>query len=391
MGAPIAMAASMSKRCYYEVLGVSRTSTRIEIDKAYRRLAIKYHPDSNREDANAIEAFKEVGEAYEVLSDEEKRSRYDQYGHAGLGGGGQQFHDAQDIFEAFGDIFGFGDMFGGGRSRGRGGRRVRRGADVQCEVLLTLEEAAKGVKKEVTFRRRVQCATCQGSGAASGSKAQKCTRCNGHGQVVQSAGILRMQTTCPSCRGSGQVITEPCTDCRGSGLQSEKVTLSVDIPAGVDDGMRVRVPDEGEASPDGGPRGDCYCLIKVRQHSLFQRDGLHLIVRLPVGYVQAVLGADLEVPTLDGPEKLKIPPGTQGGEVFRMRGRGVPDPRGGGRGDLLIQTYIEVPKKVTAEQEAKLRELAELEHEDVLPHRKSFLEKLYGLFESSDDEPGKSS
>ena len=385
------MAVSMTKRCYYEVLGVSRTCAKGEVDKAYRRLAIKYHPDSNREDANAVEMFKEVGEAYEVLSDEEKRGRYDQFGHAGLGGGGNQFHDAQDIFEAMGDIFGLGDMFGGRGRSGRSGRRVRRGADVQSEVLLSLEEAAKGVKKEITFRRRVQCTTCSGAGAAAGSKAQKCSRCNGHGQVVQSAGILRMQTTCPSCRGSGQVITDPCSDCRGSGLQSEKVTLAVDIPAGVDDGMRVRVPDEGEASPDGGPRGDCYCLIKVRAHSLFQRDGLHLIVRLPVGYVQAVLGAELDVPTLDGAEKLKIPAGTQGGEVFRLRGRGVPDPRGGGRGDLLIQTFIEVPKKVSPAQDKLLRQLADLEHEDVMPHRKSFLEKLYSLFDNSQENQEKSS
>ncbi len=378
------MAETMTKRCYYEVLGVTRTASRQEIDKAYRRLAIKFHPDSNRDDPQAVEQFKEASEAYEVLSDNDKRGRYDQFGHAGMGGGGQQFHDVQDIFEAFGDMFGFGDVFG--RQRGRGGRRVRRGADVQCEVLLSLEEAAKGVTKEVTFRRRVTCGTCSGSGAAAGSKPQTCSRCNGQGQVVQAAGILRMQTTCPSCRGSGQIITDPCGDCRGSGLQSERVTLPIEIPAGVDDGMRVRVADEGEASPDGGPRGDCYCLVKVKPHSLFQRDGLHLIVRLPINYCQAVLGAEVEVPTLDGCEKLRIAPGTQSGEVFRMRGRGVPDPRGGGRGDLLIQTYIEVPKKVSPQQEKLLRELADLDHDDVLPHRKSFLEKLYSLFDSSTDD-----
>ncbi len=380
------MAQTMTKRCYYEVLGVTRTATKVEIDKAYRKLAIKFHPDSNRDDPQAVEQFKEASEAYEVLSDQEKRGRYDQFGHAGMGGQGSQFHDVQDIFEAFGEMFGFGDVFGGRQQRsGRGGgRRVRRGADVQCEVSLTLEEAAKGVKKEVAFRRRVACSGCSGTGAAAGSKPQTCNRCNGHGQVVQSAGILRMQTTCPACRGSGQIITDPCSECRGSGTQSERVKIDVDIPAGVDDGMRVRVSEEGEASPDGGPSGDLYCLVNVKPHSLFQRDGLHLIVRLPINYSQAVLGAEVEVPTLDGCEKLRIAAGTQSGEVFRLRNRGVPDPRGGGRGDLLIQTYIEVPKKISAAQEKLLRELAELEHEDVLPHRKSFLEKLYGLFDGAD-------
>lgn len=383
------MAQTMTKRCYYEVLGVTRTASRTEIDKSYRRLAIKFHPDSNRDDPAAVEQFKEASEAYEVLSDQEKRARYDQFGHAGMGNSGSQFHDVHDIFEAFGEMFGFGDVFGGGGGRqsrgGRGQRRVRRGGDVQCEISLTLEEAAKGVKKDVAFRRRIACGSCTGTGAAAGSKPQTCTRCNGHGQVVQSAGILRMQTTCPSCRGSGQVITDPCQECRGSGMQSERITLAVDIPAGVDDGMRVRVSEEGEASPDGGPNGDLYCLVKVKPHSLYQRDGLHLIVRLPINYSQAVLGAELEVPTLDGCEKLRINAGTQSGEVFRLRNRGVPDPRGGGRGDLLIQTYIEVPKKISAAQEKLLRELAELDNEDVLPHRKSFLEKLYGLFEGSDE------
>lgn len=381
------------KRCYYEVLGVERTVDKGAIDKAYRRLAIRYHPDSNRDDEDAIEKFKEASEAYEVLSDAEKRARYDRFGHAGVnGGGGPQFSDVEDIFDAFGDLFGggFGDLFGG---RGRGGgrrRRVRAGADVRCDVSLTLEEAARGITKDVSFRRRVVCTTCDGSGAAPGSQPKKCATCDGHGQVIQSAGILRVQTTCPHCHGAGQTIGTPCADCGGQGLQAERVTRSVDIPAGVDNGMRVRVPGEGEASPDGGPPGDCYMFITVKQHSLFQRDERDLLLHLPISYSQAALGADIEVPTLDGPEQLRIPPGTHSGEVFTIRGQGMPDPRGGRRGDLRVETVIEVPRKLNEQQEQLLRQLAELEHESVLPHRKSFLEKLRAFFDP-DPSPSEAS
>jgi len=375
------------QRCYYEVLSVERTAGKAEIDRAYRKLAIKYHPDSNRDDENAVEKFKEASEAYEVLSNATKRSRYDQFGHAGLGGGAPQFNDVDDIMDAFGDMFGgsfFGDMFGGGRGGGR--KRVRRGGDVRCDVTLTLEEAASGVRKEVKFKRRVQCEGCDGSGAAEGSQPQPCVACGGVGQVIQSAGILRVQTSCPHCGGAGKVIGDPCRDCRGQGLQSKKVTLDVDIPAGVDDGMRVRISGEGEASPDGGPPGDAYCFVAVKEHALFHRDGPNLILQLPIGYSQAVLGAEIEVPTLDGPEMLPIEKGTRGGEVFRIRGRGMPDPRGGRRGDLLVQTFIEVPKKVNEEQERLLRELAELDEEHVMPERKSFLDKIKDFFEPEESE-----
>ena len=380
------MATMAQKRDYYEVLGVTRTSSGKEIASAYRKLAMKYHPDANPDDERATEIFKEAAEAYEVLSDDQKRSRYDQYGHAGLEGAGSQFHEVEDIFEAFGDMFSgglFGDLFGGGRRRGR--RRQRRGADLRCDVTLDLEEAAKGVTKTVEFQRSKACDTCSASGVKPGSSRETCRRCGGRGQVVQSAGILRVQTACPACHGAGAIISDPCTDCRGQGYVASKVSLEVAIPAGIDDGMRVRLPSEGDPSPDGGPAGDCYCFVSVRPHHLFERDQQHLILRLPISYTQAALGATLEVPTLNGPHELTVPTGTQPGEVFRIRGEGVPDPRGGAPGDLLVQTYIEVPKKLSADQESLLRELAELEHANVTPHRKSFLDKLRDYFAAATD------
>lgn len=371
------------KRDYYEVLQVTRTATKIEIDRAYRKLAIKHHPDSNRNDPDATLKFKECGEAYEVLTDADKRARYDQFGHAGLagGGGGSQFTD----FDSFGDIFGdvINDFFGGGKSRrGGGGRRRSRGADLRCDVTLTLEQAAKGVSKEISFRRRNTCDTCDGSGAAPGSQPVVCSTCGGRGQVIQSAGILRVQTNCPTCHGAGKTISQPCNACRGSGLVAEKSTLTVDIPAGVDDGMRVRLQGEGEASPDGGPRGDCYCFITVKPHDLFRRDGQNLVLQFPISYSQAALGAEVEVPTLDGRTTLRIEPGTHSGDVFRIVGSGVVQPGGARRGDLLVQTMIEVPKKLSEAQTKLLRELAELEHESVLPQTKSFFEKLKSFFDT---------
>jgi len=378
-----------SQRDYYEVLSVSRTATEKVIAGAYRQIAIQNHPDSNQGDDEATERFKEAAEAYEVLGDQEKRARYDRYGHAGVSNGGGRAHQsAEDIFEAFGDMFGgaggiFGDIFGGGGRR-RGGRRQRQGANVKVEVTLDLEEAAKGVNKTIEFDRSEKCDSCQGSGSRPGSSPETCSRCRGQGQVVQSAGILRVQTTCPSCRGSGSVISDPCAGCRGKGFVARARKIDVAIPAGVDSGMQVRVPGEGEPSPDGGPPGDCYCFIVVREHSLFERDGEHLILRLPMTYPQAALGAEVQVPTLDGTTDLTIPPGTQSGDVFRIHGRGLADPRHGGKGDMLVQAFIEVPKKLPAEQETLLRQLAELEHSQVSPHRKSFLEKLKDYFVAGD-------
>src|SRR5436190_4376681 len=370
------MATMASKRDYYEILGLKRNASERDIAIAYRKLAVKYHPDSNPGDADAVEKFKEAAEAYEILSEADKRARYDQFGHAGTDQFAHQFHDVEDVFEAFGDIFS--EMFGGQR-RG-GGRRVRRGADVRVDVTLTLEEAARGVVKNVELPRNKACATCKGSGSKPGSQRATCPHCQGRGQIVQSAGILRVQTTCPSCQGAGSRVTDPCTDCRGRGYVQERSKLDVTIPAGIDNGMRVRLAGYGEPSPDGGPPGDCYCFVSVKKHKIFEREGTHLILRMPISYSQAALGASIEVPTLAGPHELRVPAGTQSGDVFRVRGRGMPDPRGGSAGDLHVQTYIEVPKKLSARQDKLLRELAEMEKSEVSPHRKSFMERLREYF-----------
>ena len=368
----------MAKRCYYEVLGVTRTASDKELASAYRRLAIKYHPDSNPDDEDATRLFKEAAEAYEVLRDTDKRSIYDRHGHAGLegAGGGAQFQQMEDIFEAFGDLGGFfGDIFGGG-----GRRRQRRGADIRADVTLTLEEAASGVTKEVKVNRARVCDTCEGSGAKPGTQPRQCPQCHGRGKFIQSTGILRVQTNCPTCGGAGAVIEEHCPDCRGHGQIAEPTTLSVSIPAGVDDGMQVRLAGEGEPSPDGGPPGHCYCFVTVEEHPLFRREGNHLVLSLPITFSQAALGATVDVPTLDGKQSLDIPAGTQSGHVFRIARRGVPDPRTTRQGDLLVQTHIETPKKLTKRQRELLTELAELEDAHVSPKRKGFLEHLREYF-----------
>jgi molecular chaperone DnaJ len=369
------MSATMaSKRCYYETLGVDRSASATDLAAAYRKLAVKYHPDKNPGDQEAIARFKECSEAFEVLNDAEKRSRYDRFGHAGVNGGGAgHFNDVEDIFSAFGDIFG--DIFGG-----RGGRRSRRGRDVRCEVTLTLREAAEGVRKKVQFHRHEPCTSCEGSGAAPGSKRETCSYCGGRGQVIQQAGIVRMQTTCPACQGEGASISNPCRKCRGAGHTLKKVEADVDIPPGVDNGMQIRMTGQGEPSQHGGPPGDCYCVVAVLPHALFEREGQHLICRIPITYSQAALGTKLEVPTLAGPSELEVPAGTQSGDVFRIRGQGMRDPRMSGVGDLLVQVTIEVPKRVTSEEEELLRKLAELEHKNVAPARKSFFDKVKEYF-----------
>jgi molecular chaperone DnaJ len=369
----------MAKRCYYEVLGVARDESDRGIAKAYRKLAVKYHPDSNPGDEEVSVKFKEAAEAYEVLGDSDKRSRYDRHGHAGVEGGAG-FGSAEDIFAAFGEMFGgggggmFGDLFGGGR----GG--ARRGNDVQVDVTLTLEEAFSGTNKSIKFNRRSQCGTCEGTGSRPGSRPEHCQQCGGRGQVLQQAGILRVQTTCPVCRGAGQIIVDPCGDCRGAGQIAAPVDLDVAIPAGVDDGMRVRLTGEGEGSTSGGPSGDCFCFVNIRKHKLFHRDGQNLILQLPISYTQAALGATIEVPTLDGRDKLEIKRGTQSGDVFKLHGRGMPSPQGRATGDLLIQTFIETPKQISKEQEGLLRQLAELEQTEVLPERKNFMQRLTEYF-----------
>jgi len=385
------MATMADKHDYYEVLGVDRSASKDKIAEAYRKAALKHHPDRNPGDQEAVAKFKEAAEAFEVLSNDEKRAVYDRYGHAGLAGAGagpREYADVNDIFSAFSDVFGdslFGDLFGGHR---RGGRRVRKGADVRVDVELDLMEAAHGTTKTVEFERHQKCSTCGGSGAKPGTQPEVCRYCGGHGQVVQQAGFFSLQTTCPACQGRGSTIREACPTCRGTGFVGQKVTREVKIPAGIDSQTRLRLQGEGAPSPDGGPPGDVYCFITVKEHPLFQRDGQDLICRIPISYAQAALGATIDVPTLDGPEQMEIAAGTQSGEIFRRRGRGLPIPRHRGRGDLIVQVYIEVPKKLDAEHRRILRELAELESKHVTPERKSFFAQLKEYFQSGKEAGG---
>ena len=362
----------MSKPDYYEVLGVPRSASKDEISIAYRKLAMQYHPDRNPNNEEAIEKFKLCATAYEVLGNPEKRSLYDQYGHAGIemSGGGPQFHDVNDIFGAFGDLFG--SFFGGGRR----GRQPSQGNDVRCNLTIDLHEAARGVTKEITFKRHETCTTCGGSGSKPGKSPQRCPYCGGSGRITQSTGIFSIQTTCPKCRGQGMIITDPCPDCRGYGLIQQTVKREIKIPAGVDTGTRLRMQGEGERSPEGGLPGDCYVFISVKPHPLFQRDGQDLICRVPISYPQAALGAEIEIPTLDGREKVTIPSGTQNNDIITLRGRGMPMPRRSISGDLHIQVYIEVPRKLKAEHRKLLQQLADLEGEHTLPERKNFFGKL---------------
>lgn len=378
------MALMASKRDYYEVLGVSRDAGPEEIKRAYKKLALKHHPDRNTGDPEAAERFKESAEAFQVLSDPDKRARYDRFGHEGLAGAGAgpAFTDIEDIFEAFGDLFGGG--FFGRTSRRRGGG-VQRGDSLRTAIQIDLLEAAGGTTREVEIERHEICSTCDGSGARPGTQPATCDYCGGHGRVVQSQGFFRVQATCPACRGSGTVVRDRCPDCRGSGRERKTARLTVTIPAGVDSGMQLRVRGEGEPGIRGGPRGDLYVDIYVKEHPLFQRDGINLTCRVPVGYTQAALGTALEIPTLNGRHELDVPPGTQPGEVFRLRGLGMPDPHGGRRGDLFVEVQVEVPRKLSSRQEELLRELAELEDADVSPHRKSFFEKVKEYFAPAED------
>ena len=348
----------MSKRDYYEVLGLDRGAQEGDLKKAYRRLAMKYHPDRNPDDPEAEEKFKEASEAYEILTDPEKRQAYDQFGHAGVdpsqgGAGGFGFEGN------FGDIFGdvFGDIFGGGR--GRGGNGVGRGSDLRYNLNLSLEQAVSGDTLEIRIPVLTHCEDCDGSGAAPGSSPQVCPDCNGAGQIRVSQGFFSLQQTCPRCRGQGKVITDPCRACGGAGRVEKRKTLSVKIPAGVDTGDRIRLTGEGEAGINGGPPGDLYVQVEVNDHPIFVRDGRHLYCEVPISFADAALGGELEVPTLDGRVKLKIPQETQTGKVFRLRGKGVTQVRGGGVGDLLCKVVVETPVKLTDKQKDLLREFKE--------------------------------
>ena len=376
-----------SKRDYYEVLGVPRNAAADQIKKAYKKLALANHPDRNPGDQQAVERFKEASEAFEVLNDPEKRARYDRFGHAGVSGAGAgagaAFHDLDDFMDVFAEMFGGGGGFFGGGGRRRS--RAQRGNSLRTSITIELLEAATGCTRELDVRRQETCHTCGGTGAAPGSKPQTCDYCGGRGQIVQSQGIFRIQTTCPGCGGSGSIVRDKCRECAGSGRVLESVRLEVKVPGGVDNGMQLCLRGEGEPGLNGGPRGDLYVDIHVREHPLFQREGQDLTCRIPITYTQAALGTELEVPLLKGRRQLTVPAGTQPGEVFQLRGLGMPNPHGGRPGDLYVQVQVEVPKKVSGRQEELLRELAELEHRDVSPHRKSFFEKLKEYFVPEDE------
>ena len=342
----------MAKRDYYEVLGVGRDASEGDLKKAYRRLAMKHHPDRNPDDPKSEELFKEASEAYEILSDPEKRQAYDQFGHSAVDGNGM---GGGAGYSNFGDIFSdvFGDIFGAQRG-GRGG--AARGADLRYTLELSLEQAVSGDSVEIRVPVLSGCPDCDGSGSKPGSQPATCNDCGGHGQVRVSQGFFSLQQTCPTCRGAGQIITDPCRTCGGHGRVEKNKTLSVKVPGGVDNGDRIRLAGEGEAGAGNGPAGDLYVQIAVREHPIFQREGKHLYCEVPIAFTAAVLGGELEVPTLDGRVKLKIPPETQTGKVFRVRGKGVSPVRGGATGDLLCRVEIETPVKLTDKQKKLLEE-----------------------------------
>jgi molecular chaperone DnaJ len=345
----------MAKQDYYETLGVSKNASDAEIKKAYRRAAQKFHPDRNPDDATAEASFKQAKEAYEVLSDAQKRAAYDQFGHAGvdpsMGGGAGFGRGGASFSDIFGDVFG--DIFGGGRA---GGQRVYRGADLRYNLELSLEDAVRGTTVKIRVPTYTPCKTCNGSGARKGTQPSTCTTCGGHGQVRMQQGFFSVQQTCPRCHGTGTIIADPCGDCHGQGRVKEQKTLSVKVPAGVDTGDRIRLANEGEAGESGGPPGDLYVQIQVKDHPIFKRDDAHLYCEVPISFVTAALGGELEVPTLDGRVNLKIPPETQTGKLFRMRGKGVKPVRGGGIGDLLCRVVVETPVKLNNKQKDLLRD-----------------------------------
>ncbi len=382
------------KRDYYEVLGVSKKATAEEIKKAYRKLAIQYHPDKNPGDKKSEEKFKELSEAYEMLSDPQKRKAYDQFGHAassmGGGGGGPFAGGFGGAGNAdFGDIFGdiFGDLFGGGGgrggSRGRGGRRARTGADLETQVDITFEEAHKGVEKVISINKRVDCETCHGSGAKPGTSPETCKSCGGRGEVTFQQGFFAVSRPCTNCHGTGQVITSPCQTCKGAGKNKKTTQLSVTIPAGIDTGQRLKLTNEGEAGENGGPPGDLYIMVNVLEHDFFRRDGAEVICDVPITFVQAALGAEIFVPTLDGKVEMKIPAGTQSHKVFRLKSKGLPHLGRHGRGDQLVRVMVEIPSKLTAEQIEVLRKFDELDKKDGKAHplHHGFFERVKRIFE----------
>ncbi|MEA5445830.1 molecular chaperone DnaJ [Gammaproteobacteria bacterium AB-CW1] len=379
----------MSKRDYYEVLGVEKDASEADIKKAYRRLAMKYHPDRNPGDEEAENSFKEVKEAYEALSDPQKRAAYDQFGHAGAeagfggaGGPGGGFGGAEAFSDIFGDVFG--DIFGGGGRRG-GGRRVFRGADLRYRLTIDLEQAVQGDTVQITVPTARHCDTCDGSGAEPGSQPETCDTCGGMGQVRMQQGFFSVQQTCPACGGDGKLVRNPCKACGGRGRVRDEKKLSVRIPEGVDEGDRIRLSGEGEAGENGGPPGDLYVEVHVRPHPIFRREGNDLICDVPINFSTAALGGQVEVPTLDGRVSLKIPAETQSGKLFRLRGKGVKPVRGGPRGDLMCRVMVETPVKLSKRQKELLKEFEQsLEDggERHNPRSSSWLDGVKRFFEN---------
>src|SRR5436189_2638719 len=373
------------KRDYYEVLGVGRTATDEEIKRAYRKLAVKFHPDKNPDEPHAEEKFKELGEAYDVLMDSDKRAAYDRFGHDAFVSGGAGFGGFHDPFDIFREVFG-GGGFGGGIFEtffgGAGGRAEdrQRGSDLRYDMQITLEEGAFGVEKEIEIEKLDICDKCHGIGAEPGSRTVTCPTCGGRGQVISSRAFFQVSQTCPRCRGAGEIIEKPCRQCHGEGRVEKLSRVKLKIPAGIREGSRLRSSRNGEAGIRGGPQGDLYVVIHIKEHKVFQRDGDNLYCEVPISFSVAALGGEIDVPTLEGRAHLKVPPGTQSGQMFRLRGKGIANVNGRGRGDLLARLIVEVPSHLNAEQRRKLEEFAALCGDENTPLRKSFFERAKEFF-----------
>lgn len=376
----------MAKKDYYEVLGVNRDASEDELKKAYRKLAMKWHPDRNPDNPKAEEHFKEAKEAYEILTDAQKRAAYDQFGHAGVdpsvGGAGGAGAGFGGFGDAFGDIFG--DIFGGaGGGGGRGRSTVYRGADLRYNLEISLEEAARGTETRIRIPAMEECETCKGSGAKPGTKPTTCSTCSGHGQVRMQQGFFSIQQTCPRCHGTGKMVANPCGTCSGSGRVKKQKTLAVKIPAGVDEGDRIRLSGEGEAGVNGGPTGDLYVVIQIKQHGVFTRDHNDLHCEMPISFTTAALGGEIEIPTLDGYAKIKIPAETQSGKVFRLRGKGIKGVRSTAHGDLLCHVIVETPVSLTSRQKELLQEFEAISNKDSARHNpraKSWMDRVKEFF-----------
>jgi molecular chaperone DnaJ len=373
----------MSKRDYYEVLGVQKGAGKEEIKKAYRKLAMKYHPDRNPDDADAEAKFKEASEAADVLLNEEKRQKYDQFGHAGVdgqyGGFGQGGFGFGGEFSDLGDIFGdiFGDILGGGRRRG-GRNRARPGNDLQMQVDINFEEAAFGVEKKVSLHRKATCGDCNGTGGKDGAQPVNCDMCGGMGEVRRQQGFFTVASTCPKCHGSGQMVSDPCGSCNGEGRKRKDVDLAVKVPAGIDVGQRLKLSGEGDAGMNGGPSGDLYVVIDIEEHEFFEREGFNVHCQVPISFSQAALGAEVEVPTLEGKVEVKIPEGTQSGSKMRLKGKGITKLGGYGTGDQILEIHVETPTKISSEQREIFKKLAEFE--DSTPMSKGFFDRVREFF-----------